>query len=192
MNNVNLIYDIKDITAESDYQQEPVSIDEMKDYLRLEGFVDEDEITTESLSNFDFDDILIADMIVAARKKMEKFLGVSLVFHTWKVLFTNLAGDIEFPYGPVQDLTSLAYKSGTAVGDSSIYTYGYDFLHLEAPLGEKMTAIYDAGYEECPEAVALAIKQCVSYWYENRITGEVPSIAKATASPYKRAWTWLT
>ena len=73
MNNQNLIYDIKDITTESGLPEEPVTLQEMKDYLRLEGFVDEEESTTESLSDFTFDDTLINTMISAARQKIEKY-----------------------------------------------------------------------------------------------------------------------
>ena len=189
LNNQNLIYDIKDITEGA--VTEPVTVQNVKDYLRMEGFVDDDESTTESLSNFTFDDTLISTMITAARKKMEAWCGVSIVDHTWKVMFKNEAGDFEYPYGPVQAFTSLAYKDGTAVGSSAIYNYGYDFWHLESPNADKMTAIYEAGYEDCPEELELAILQCVAHWYENRVVAEIPGIAKATASTYKRPWTWL-
>lgn len=192
MNNQNLIYDIKDITTESTIPDEPVTLQEMKDYMRLEGFTDTDESTTESLSDFAFDDTLITRMIKAARKKVEDYCGVSIVFHTWKVLLKNEAGDIELPYGPVQEFTSLAYSDGTAVGAASIDTIGFDFMMLESPMCDKMTAIYDAGYEECPEELRLAIMQMVYYWYENRVIGGIPPVAKQTMSPYKRPWTWLS
>lgn len=187
----NFIYDIKDITTESNDPSEPVTLQEMKDYLRLEGFTDTDESTTDSLSDFDFDNTLITNMIVAARKKIERFCGVSLVFHSWKVLLTNECGDIELPYGPVQDLTSITYKSGDAVDADVIETRGFDFLHLEEPKSDKMIVIYDAGYEDCPEELALAIKQMVGHWYENRVVGEIPAIAYETMMPYKRSWTWF-
>lgn len=188
MNNQNLTYDIKDVTTESG-TSEPVTLQEMKDYLRLEGFVDTDESTTDSLSDFDFDDTLISNMITAARKKLERLCGISIVFHSWKVLFTNMAGDWELPYGPVQAFTSL--KSNTDTTLTAYTLRGFDFRHLEFPLGEKMVIQYDAGYEDCPEEISLAIKQCVAYWYENRVIGAVPALAKATVSSYIRPWTWL-
>ena len=189
MNNQNLIYDIKDITEGA--ITEPVTLGEMKDYLRLEGFVDTDESTTESLWDFDFDDTLLTNMIKAARDKAEKFTGCSFVSHTWKVLFTNGAGDFEYPYGPVTEFTSLAYKDLTAVGSDAIENYGYDFMMLDYPRSEKLTAIYEAGYEDCPEEVRLAIKQMVAFWYENRTVGSIPELAMATLQSFKRAWTWL-
>src|SRR4051812_47778980 len=102
MNNQNLILDIEDVTSESGSPDEPVSLQVMKDYLRLEGFMGEES----SASEFDFDDNLILEMLVAARQKAEKFCGVSIVFHSWKVLMTNCAGDSELPYGPIQSITS--------------------------------------------------------------------------------------
>jgi len=188
MNNQNLIYDIKDTSTSL---TEPVTLGEMKDYLRLEGFTDSDESTTDSLWDFDLDDSFITNLISAARKKAEDFCGCSFIDHTWKVMFTNGAGDFEFPYGPVTSLTSLAYKDGQAVGTDAIETYGYDFLVLDYPNSEKMTAIYEAGYEDCPAEVCLAIKQCVAYWYDNRNVGSIPELSLATLQPYKRAWTWL-
>lgn len=194
MNNQNLILDIADVTAESNGETtEPVSLSQMKDYLRLEGFMGEDE---SSPSEFDFDDDLIEEMITAARKKSEKFCGISIVAHSWRVLLTNRAGDIELPYGPIQSLTSIADKN-----DSDIATYqlrGFYFQFLESPKKELMTLVYDAGYDDVPEELTLGIKQMVWYWYNNRGTIEgpasdlaIPSIALSTIRPYKRSWTWL-
>lgn len=189
MNNQNITYDIKDVTTESGLPSEPVTLQEMKDYLRLEGFVDTTESTTESLSDFGYDDTLITNMITAARKKLERLCGISIVFHSWKVLFTNGAGDWELPYGPVQAFTSLKTKDSVVLTEYTLR--GFDFRHLELPLGDKMIIEYDAGYEDCPEEISLAIKQCVAHWYENRVIGQMPSLAKATVSSYIRPWTWL-
>lgn len=194
-NNQNIYWDIKDITTESGID-EPVTLGEMKDYLRLEGFVDEDESTTESLSDFDFDDTLISSFITAARKRAEKYCGISIVFHTWKDCFTNGAGDIEFRYGPIQSITSLAYKDdGTVVDEDNYETTGFDFQTLDTVYSDKMILIYDAGYEEVPEEISLAIKQMVAYWYKNRADESskylVPSQALATLEAFRRPWTYV-
>lgn len=195
MNNQNLIIDFKDITTESGID-EPVTVQEAKDFMRLEGFVDVDESTTESLSNFSSDDSFISSLITAARKRAEKFLGVSIVFHTWKVLLTNNAGDIELPFGPVQEFTSLTTKDGTAYDEDNIKLRGFDFQILESPTCEKLIAIYDAGYEDVPEEIVLAIKQMVWFWYANRgedaeVSRVIPAHAEATLWPFKRPWTYV-
>lgn len=159
--------------------------------MRLEGFVDADESTTSLISSFDYDDTLLTDLIWAAVKKLEKYLGVSICARTWKCQFTNGAGDIELPYGPVTDITSLTYKDGTAVDEDDYETTGFDFLSIDTLFTDRMIIIYEAGYEDLPEEIELAIKQCVYFWYENRESGSVPELALNTCRPYKRPWTWL-
>jgi len=188
MNNQNIILDIQDSgTAPT----EPVTLGEMKAFMRLEGFIDTDDSTTDSLWDFDFDDTLITNMIKAARKKAEDFCGCSFVDHEWTVVFTNGAGDFEFPYGPLTSTPTLTYKDGTAVGASAVTTYGNDFKYLDVPKAEYLQAVYDAGYEDCPEEVRLAIMQTVYYWYENREKSTLPEGALNILRMYKRAWTWL-
>ena len=67
--------------------------------------------------------------------------------------------------------------------------------------GKGILIEYDAGYEDCPDGIRLAIKQMVAYWYDNRgdmAEGKfassnigLPEIALNTLAPFKRAWTWL-
>ena len=191
MNNQNLLYDYKDVTTESNVPDEPVTLQEMKDYLRLEGFVDIDESTTESISYFLFDDTLIQNMITAARRKAEDYCGISIVFHTWQVLFKNEAGDFELPYGPVQEIISVTDADDNVLDTDSYDFRGLNFKHLVSPKQDYLTVEYDAGYEDCPEGIRLAIKQMVAYWYDKRAVGSAPELALTTLAEFKQAWTWL-
>ena len=191
MNNQNLLYDYRDVTTESNVPDEPVTLQEMKDYLRLEGFVDIDESTTESISYFLFDDTLIQNMITAARRKAEDYCGISIVFHSWEALLKNEAGDSELPYGPVQEITSVLDADGNEITSDSYTFRGFDFKFMVSPLYDNLTVEYDAGYEDCPEGVRLAIKQMVAYWYDKRAVGSIPELALTTLAPFKRTWTWL-
>lgn len=188
MNNQNLIWDIEEVPGSPSL---PVTVAECKDFMRLEGFVDSDESTTSLISSFDYDDTLITNLIWAAVKKLEKFLGVSIVSRTYKVLLSNGAGDIELPYGPVTAINSATYSNDVEIDEDSYTLRGFSFKTIEAPLCDKMTWNYDTGYDELPEEIELAIKQCVYYWYENRVDGSIPELALNTCRPYKRAWTWL-
>lgn len=194
MNNYNQIYDVQDLTNESQ-QLEPVTLEEMKDYLRLEGFTDADANTIESLSNFDFDDTLIEDMIRAARKKIERYCGISIVYHVWKVVFTNGSGEVEMPYGPLQGIVSLKYANNVVNTSYTIRTFDSyaerPYFYLLEPKGEFLKMEYEAGYDECPDELRLGIMQCVADWYENRIIGVLGQRVKQTVSPFKRSWTWL-
>ena len=187
MNNQNLIYDVSKVLN----GPEPVTLEEMKDFMRLEGFVDTDESTTDYLSEFDYDDVLINSLITAAREKAESFTGCSFANNTVTVVFSNGTGEFELPYGPIQDFTALYYKDGSTVGESAIELFGTKFQYLELPEGEKLKAVYDAGFESCPYEVRLAIMQMVYHWYENRNEGGVPETALTTLRPFKRPWTWL-
>lgn len=194
MNNLNEILDYKDVTTDSQFPDEPVSLSEVKDYIRVNGFVDAE---SESGLEFDFDDALLVRMITAARRKAEKFCGISIVFHSWKVLLTNCAGDLELPYGPVQEFTKLSDKDGTEITSSSYKLRGFDFQFLETPKKELLTAEYDAGYEDVPDEISLAIMQMVFFWYEHRgqeqeINKTIPESAISLLLPYRRGWTWLS
>lgn len=201
MNNQNLLYDYKDVTTESNVPDEPVTLQEMKDYLRLEGFVDIDESTTESISYFLFDDTLIQNLITAARRKAEVYCGISIVFHSWEVLLKNEAGDSELPFGPVQEITGVFDADDAEITSDSYKFRGFDFKFMCSPMYDYMTVEYDAGYEDCPEEIRLAIKQAVAFWYNNRgqmsegkfanTNLSLPELALNTLQPYKRVWTWL-
>src|SRR5687768_16831997 len=120
--NYNAIVSDKDVTDESDISVEPVTVDEFKDYLRLEGYIDTDESTADSLSDFDFDDGLIADIIKAARIKTEKKYNVSLVAKTLEVVITNMCGMQELPFPPIGDIVSLFQEDGATEMLAANYT----------------------------------------------------------------------
>src|SRR6187399_2539439 len=103
---MNYYLDPENLTDESDLGNEPVTLQEVKDYLRLEGYVDDDESTSDDLSDFDFDDTLIEQMITAAREQMEKISASSIVNKTWQAVINNYR-KLELPKGPVQSIVSL-------------------------------------------------------------------------------------
>ena len=107
----NETYSIKDVTDESDLSAEPVTLQEMKDYLRLEGYIDTDESTSESLSDFDFDDNLLTDLIKASREQIEKISASSITLKTWQAVINNYK-KYELPMGPVQSIVSLINVDG--------------------------------------------------------------------------------
>lgn len=272
----NQVIDILDVTSESDVITEPVTLQEMKDFLRVEGFgtdassitpatplsltldegdtsiqnaalidatiltlaregtvytksntvgnlkfthnattgvvafetagqaggetiaIDYGTTTTGDENNvFDFDNDLIEELITSAREGLEKFTGWSLVPHTWKVLLTNLAGDIELPYSNGVDLTvsggvldSIVDYNGNDIDDYTVR--GSQFLILEDPLQEKMTVNYSV-VPTVPKRLKQAIMRDVAYYYENRndAPGELSKQAQVLAMKYQRASTWL-
>lgn len=171
MQNYNHVYSVKDITDASGDPTEPVSLDEAKAYMRLEGFQDVDESDS---TVFTDDDDLIETLITSARKKLEKLYGISLVPKTLRAVITNLAGDIEIPQGPVNTITSLKDRIGneittyTVAGYTESETEYNDFVQLECPNYEKMVIEYEAGYSEVPEGLKIEILRMVAWMFTNR------------------------
>jgi uncharacterized phiE125 gp8 family phage protein len=173
MQNYNHVYQVKDITDVSGDPVEPVQLDEVKSYLRLEGFQDVDE---SDITEFDDDDDLIETLIVTARKKLEKLYGISIVEKTLRAVITNLAGDIEIPQGPVISITSLKNSEGDDITDYTITGYTTDeleedindFVTLECPNQCKMVMVYEAGYVQVPEPLKVEILRMVAWYFTNR------------------------
>lgn len=181
----------EDITTESASPDLPVSVQEVKDYIRMEGFVDFDESTTESLSNFLFDDLLIERMIWAAVKKAEKHCGISIVFHTWVDTLTNGSGEpMELRMGPIRTFLYMRDSDEVLIPSDQYTLSGYSFKTLDSVAGKRV-ARYDAGYTEIPEEILLGLMQMVFYWYTNRKeAGTMPKIAFETLRPFRRPWTY--
>ncbi len=174
--NYNAEISISDVTDESGSFEEPVSIDEMKDYLRLEGYVDDDESTSDDLSDFDFDDMLIADLIRASREAMEKISGCTIVPKTLELVFTNLCGMFEIPYGPIGTIISLYDEDENEVTSESYKIIGNDRKFVKYPCSCNMVLTYEAGYETLPKSLKIDIMRLCAYMYENR--GDDASIQK--------------
>jgi uncharacterized phiE125 gp8 family phage protein len=197
MQKYNLIISVKDITDESGIT-EPVTVDEVKNYIRLEGFIDVDE---SEATPFTEDDDLIEDLITSARERLEKELGISIVTKTLRATFTNLCGMIEIPYGPVISVTTLTDEDATEIDEDDYTLIGDDYQLLKSPCYENMQMTYEAGFTTVPKAIKQAILIEVAYRFINRgeelnqgsITADDKGIcraAKVVAAPFKRT-TWL-
>lgn len=167
MQHYNLIRNTMNISSESGPDTEPVSLEEMKDYLRLNGFIDDNDSTT--VEDFDDDDDLIEELISTARQSLEQTLGISIIEHTWMAEgVTNTAGHVRLRFGPVTAITSIEDSEGEAYDhtDSDIVKLSGDFLKY--PRDCDMTVEYTAGYENVPAPILTEIKRMVAYMYENR------------------------
>ena len=71
---------------------EPVTADEVKDQLRLDG-TDQDTMI----------DLLIA----AARAGVEKYLGRALITQTLQLFYDSFPAEIELPYPPYQSVSHI-------------------------------------------------------------------------------------
>lgn len=185
--NYNAIISVEDITDESGVYEEPVSIEEMKDYLRLEGYIDTDESTADDLSEFDFDDTLIAQLIKTSREKIEKKAWISILPKTLEVVLHNSCGMIELPYGPVGTIVSIYDENDVAIETTNYKVKGNQWKYLKEPCQRFITITYEAGYDECPAPLKTDIMRLCAYMYENR--GDDPAIEEFSyyiSSKYSR------
>lgn len=164
MQNYNIIQDTVDISDESGPVEEPVTLAEIKNYLRLNGFVDDNDSTP--IDDFNDDDVLIQELITTARQTLEVRLNISIVNHTWRATgVTNHAGNVQLKYGPVKEIAEILDSNDEAYEISAIKNRG-DFL--AKPCDSNMTVKYTAGFENVPSPIVTEIKRMVAYMYENR------------------------
>lgn len=154
-----------DVAIVSEDWVEPVTLDHAKTYMRVD---------------YDDDDMFISNLITAARKRIERLCGISIVDKTLKVVI-ECVNRQELPYGPVK----------------SVITTGLTFIGNEFKrlVGEgEFTVEYTVGYDPAPDDLLLAIKAEVLYRYENR--GDVlpenslSPEAKRLSAPFNRVL-WL-
>lgn len=188
--NYNAVISIEDISNESGEITEPITVQEVKDYLRLEGFTDTDESTSESLSDFDFDDTLISEAITAVREMFELKCSLSLIPKTLQVVLTNLKGMIELPRGPISSVTGIVNSDGDAIDTDNIKTIGDQWKFLACPTYENMTVTYEAGYTTVPKGIKLDLLRAAAYYYMNRGAEVIQPFVSQLAKKYSRN-TWL-
>ncbi len=176
----NEIISISDQTEQSGLS-EPVSIQEHKDYMRLEGWAGETSEATE----FSFDDDFIAELNTGARQYIEQMANVSLIPHELEVVLTNMGG-IDLPMSPIGTITQVLGDDGLAIDSSLIVTIGNDRKRLKTPTGFNLTVTYTTRILN-DQRPLTDIKRIVAALYDNR--GMSPGdVAKASLqiSSYSR------
>lgn len=184
--NYNAVISTEDVTEESGVFEEPVSLEEMKDYLRLDGYIDVNESTSDDLSSFDFDDRLLTDLIRASRELIEEKAAITIVPKTREAVITNLCGMIEIPYGPVISITSLYDCEEAEITSDNYKVIGNKWKYLAYPCYSNMTITYEAGWEVLPRSIKIDIMRLVAYMYENRGEEEVAKFASQLVKTYSR------
>lgn len=191
MNKYNLLIDWEDVTEESGIT-EPLEVDEVKDYLRLEGFIDDSESQS---TDFDDDDNLISDLITAVRLDAEKYTGLSFIPKTFLIEFTNLAGYFVIPFGPVTEVTDLYRADDDDETSITDYELTINNAKLKTPCEENLIMEYSAGYSDLPKSLKDALLKEIAYRYTHRGDElEDKGMCQAAInilSKYKEVGTWL-
>lgn len=185
----NHIYNVEDVSDESGQVTEPVTLAEMKKYLRLDGSEDESPG-----DEFDYDDELIEELITEARIWIEGFTGLHLVEKSLQVVLLNQAGGIEIP-GPVTGDIVIKNKDGETIDAEDYVFIGSQFPKLMTTFCDRITLEYTAGYssETIPRGLKIAIRAYVADHFEYRGDDKPPSAnerAAQKARPYRRLSLW--
>jgi len=184
----NLLIDWEDQTEESGIT-EPLTVQEVKNYLRLEGFIDNSESIS---SDFDDDDVIIETLIKSARERMEEYTGLSFIPKTWEIELTNLCGNFDIPFGPVNSIIYLKDDEGDSISTDD-FDLSFNNRILKTPTYENMLLKYEAGYTILPKGLKDAMYKEVAYRYINRGDENVDGLSKEAmvlAAKYKTA-NWI-
>lgn len=176
---------------------EPVTIVEVKDHLRIDR-------------NLDEEDTLLEDYVKTAREFAEGYTGRRFITQTWKYYLDEFPADnfIEIPYAPLQS-SSLAFTykscSGTSnsmsTSDYSVDTdttpgrinlaYGAAWPGSTLSTTNPITITYLCGYgtnaASTPMSIRTWIMSCVGYMYENR-EADVGKFPVGTLRRYRVGW----
>lgn len=161
---------------------EPVSLDEAKAQLRVDG---------------SDDDTFISGLIAAAREHVEQTARRALITQTWHLSLDGWPScdEIELPKPPLQSVTSLIYKDSVGAqttlptanyivdSDSQpgrvVLAYGQSWPSGTLYPANPIQVTYVAGYgaaSDVPAWAKQAMKLIIGHWYENReetITGTI-------------------
>jgi len=149
----NLIYS-GDIAFTNESATEPVSLAEMKTYIRVSPDITDD-------------DNLITALIKAARSIIEQFCGVSIISRTIQCRLLNQLGDIELPFGPVGDISLITDIGGTELDNEAWTLDGVAFKTLNSPSDTEVTVTYNAT-GIATEEWKNYVKRQVAFMYEHR------------------------
>jgi len=173
---------------------EPVTLDEAKAHLRVDG---------------DGENAFISSLIVTSRLQIEAALGLALVTQSWRLTLDDWPADftIELPMRPVQTVDSIEVCTS---GDTdlalapSMYVLDGNAaparIVFEAPLpapcraAAGITIDFTAGFggpSSVPQNIKHALLLLVAHWFENREPQEheksaaVPAAISALLAPYR-------
>ncbi len=173
---------VKRITIKNIYKSkiEPLTIKEVKLYLRLDSVVD---------------DIIVQKIITAARIAGENYTRISLVQSRLLLTAYNYVdNEISLPLGPVSEIESVILVDRYDARSNLAKNFYY-FDEEEQSLVFKSTLIspkilirYHAGFSpgDLPEDLKQAMLIHIASLYESRIGNEtIPAAAKSLYQPYK-------
>jgi hypothetical protein len=180
---------VTDITDDSGPIEYPVTLTEVKNYLRLSDWEDTDDSPSTYIGEFNHDDILLTDMIVAATELLEEVANISITPHTKLARIYQYSGNQLLPYGPVIGSVSATDVYGTVIPVENYFIRSGYFVY---PYTGDVVLTYTTGYGDVltgplPMAIKIDILRLIAYMYTNRgEDADVKAFAWKLAAAYSR------
>lgn len=161
---------------------EPLSLSEVKQYLRIEG---------------SDDNAIVKDLILAVTHITEKYLNSSLLRQQWRLVYDKyIPSSILLPMGPIMEILSVRSfgRDGLPTKHSSDYYYlngrKTRLLFDANIIASEIEIDYLAGYGHNPSDVPPAIKDGMLYHIASIYDGRagvnvIPPKSEALYKPYK-------
>lgn len=141
--------------------------------------------------SYDDDNMLLKDIINAARKSIEKYCSISIGTQTLRTTIDCIGWDeYEIPYGPVQTLTTVKIKENNTYVTSNEYTTdGQEYYTFIPYLTGRWQLTYSAGYSTIPSDLKNYWMRLVAYYYENRGESQtIPTELRRDLINYRRLY----
>ena len=156
---------VLDVLFSDESDIEPVTLQEAKDWCRIDVSDDDDIIT---------------ELITAARIICEQYSNISFIERTVTARLKNELGGIYLPYGPVlsyDNPVTFTDDEGTEQGATDYTIVGVQFKAVKEPFTE-LTVSYPAGYDVLPKNLKKALLNQIAWMYEKRGDDEAAQISE--------------
>lgn len=131
----------------------------------------------------DEDDLLLAEIQLAAIQICEGYTNVGLKYRTITAIMNNGNGGCYLPYGPIDEVSSIDSKA-----PELNQVLGVKWKQIDWPRAARVTVEYTGGYDVLPYRLKLALLQCIFYLYDERKRRDdpYPPIYLETLKPFSR------
>lgn len=178
---------------------EPISIEELKDHLRVDGNDEE---------------MLVASLIAAARVHLEQRLGLAFITQSWTSLLDRWpdSGCVSLPIQPLQNVDAIRLLGADDVAEivdpaNYVFDRGQQSARIAPRRGHAwptpnrviggieidFTSGFGSMPNDVPEPLRQAVRLLASHWFERRELIEVgrsvvplPSTVEDLIMPYRR------
>jgi uncharacterized phiE125 gp8 family phage protein len=144
---------INDYSFSEEANDEPLSKEEVKIWLRIDG---------------NDDNNVIENLITAARIIIENYLNQSLIKRTVTAHVNNTCGNIYLPFQPFVELVSIKDANGDDIAAGNYTLTGTLFKRLEYPCYDGIEVTYTAGVDEVTKLIHTGLLMQIAFMYENR------------------------